>query len=273
MASTSAVIPRFLLPQNGPMWQRQLLRGVGDASRAGSRRRVELRFASTTTPPPPKTTRFKTPVLEKPERFNPPSHGSKLPSKGSTLGRTYGGDLSASEVQAQKQRDYPGMMAPEGTWGHWIWNSRGIHLFITLGTLGGLAAWTFSVNFQRNSPFADMVPSLSDFMYHPINSTRALADVIRLDSAHNAAIVEEKRRRRVDDVAKRNEYRKAHGLDQEQGFMAWRAKTDAESLGPALPTTTPVPTADGGSEGDSNNTAVTAVGAAEGPRKKWLGIF
>jgi hypothetical protein len=123
------------------------------------------------------------------------------------------------------------------------------------GTLLGLSIYTFVENFKRNSPFADMAPALSDYFAHPISSTRALIEVIRLDSAHNSAIVAEKRKRRVDDVVKRSEYRKAHGLDRVQGLGGWTAKTDAESLGPAIPT------------GDG-----TPLGA-DGPRKKWLGIF
>jgi len=39
----------------------------------------------------------------------------------------------------------------------------------------------------------------------------------------------------VEDVAKRSAYRKAHGLDKDEGFGGWMAKSDKESLGPAIP--------------------------------------
>ncbi len=44
----------------------------------------------------------------------------------------------------------------------------------------------------------------------------------------------ERRKRKVEDVKKRSDYRKAHGLDQEGVFGGWTAKSDEESLGPAL---------------------------------------
>ena len=52
--------------------------------------------------------------------------------------------------------------------------------------------------------------------------------------AHVSAETQERRRRKVEDVKKRSEYRKAHGLDQEGVFGGWTAKTDAEAMGPAI---------------------------------------
>jgi hypothetical protein len=69
-------------------------------------------------------------VLEKPAKFNPPSHGSRL--KRNTMPKHYGPELTASEVAAQNARHYPGVMAPEGTWSHWFWHSRLLHTFITM---------------------------------------------------------------------------------------------------------------------------------------------
>lgn len=120
-----------------------------------------------------------------------------------------------------------------------------------------MAIFTFVENFKRNSPFADMAPAFADFFSHPIVSCRTMVEIIRLNEAHRSAEVAEKRKRRVEDVGKRSEYRKAHGLDREVGIGGWTAKTDAESLGPALPT------------GDGT---LAATGEPEG-RRKWLGIF
>lgn len=118
MATTTS-IPRFLLPQTGLLWQR--FRVPNSASTCS----VLIRYASTTP------SKGKKPiVLEKPARFNPPSHGSKLPKK--TNPRHYGGDLSFDEVQAQKKKDYPGLPPPPNTWAHWFWNSRAFHLTITM---------------------------------------------------------------------------------------------------------------------------------------------
>lgn len=40
--------------------------------------------------------------------------------------------MTAEEVAAQKQKSYPGLMAPEGTWTHFFWHSRMLHVFITM---------------------------------------------------------------------------------------------------------------------------------------------
>lgn len=67
-------------------------------------------------------------VLEKPARFNPPSHGSRR----SRPQRSYGAALSDAELDAQKSKRYPNMMPPEGTLLHWLLTNRALHLWITL---------------------------------------------------------------------------------------------------------------------------------------------
>jgi hypothetical protein len=120
MAGTTTSIPRFLLPQTGRLWQRFR---VPNAAATSS---VLIRYASTKIGKDGKPL-----VLEKPTRFNPPSHGARLPKNKATP-RHYGGDLRFEEAQAQKTKDYPGLPAPEGTWAHWFWNSRAFHLAITM---------------------------------------------------------------------------------------------------------------------------------------------
>ncbi len=122
MASSRAVIPRFLLPLQSPLW-----RGVVRSSNSKPSS-VRVRYASTNgggggSPQKPI-------VLEKPARFNPPSHGSRL-KKGSTP-KHYGPALTSEEVATQNKKHYPGMMAPAGSWSHWFWHSRILHTFITM---------------------------------------------------------------------------------------------------------------------------------------------
>lgn len=123
MASRT-IIPRFLLPLQGPLW-----RGV----RIPLSQNVHIRFASSgskASNPNSPSSPAKPIVLEKPARFNPPSHGSRL--KRNHVPRHYGPELTAGERLAQSQKNYPGMMAPEGTWAHWFWNSRLLHTMITM---------------------------------------------------------------------------------------------------------------------------------------------
>ncbi|KAK1761367.1 hypothetical protein QBC47DRAFT_369866 [Echria macrotheca] len=243
MATRTPTIPKFLLPQTGRIWRTR-------------RSPSTKRFASSSPPQKP-------PVLEKPERFNPPSHGARLP-RSSSMPKHYGGQLSKEEAIAQIKREYPGLMAPGGTLAYRIIYSKWIHLTITIGTLTTLAIWTWTLNLQRNSPYADMLPSSSDLLWHPIRSTRAFIEVLRLDELHNSAIVAEKRARRVDDVAKRTQYRKAHGLSEEQGlesiFGLGKAKEEdaAEEV----------------KEKEARPVKVSDVeGPVTEPRKKFLGII
>ena len=66
----------------------------------------------------------------------------------------------------------------------------------------------------------------------------------------------------MDDVGKRAQYRKAHGLDQDEGIGGWTAKTDEESLGPSIVV------------GDGSVAVEQQVERQKRPPvKKWLGIW
>ncbi|KAK4132874.1 hypothetical protein BT67DRAFT_463243 [Trichocladium antarcticum] len=267
MASAAATIPRFLLPQSGLIWRRVVAATPAPPPSASASRRVFLRFASSSSSsskPGPR-------ILEKPERFNPPSHGARLPKK--TTPRHYGGDLSADEIKVQAQTDYPMMMAPKGSRAYWFWHSRWIHVVITVGTLSGLAIWTFALSFRETSPFAHMLPAASDFLWHPLSSMAMLIEVMRLHEADKSARIHEKRQRYVDDVAKRAAYRKAHGLPDAVGFFNQpMAKPKTETDGDAAQR-------EAESEAEAAAAAAHPLPAEErqevidGARKKWLGIF
>ncbi|KAI2471780.1 hypothetical protein F4781DRAFT_77008 [Annulohypoxylon bovei var. microspora] len=197
-------------------------------------------------------------VLEKPEKFNPPSHGSRLPR---STPKHYGGAMSEAELKAQTAKAYPGLPPPPNTWTYWFLNNRGIHLFITLGTLTSLALYTFIANFNANSPFADLIPPISEFPRHPFQYVRVLVDVMRMHEEHETAVTVEKRRMRVDDVAKRAEYRKAHGLEATQGFFG--------NSGGSKPVSEPEPVLV--VEPVAVPTAETTT--PDGKRMKWFGIF
>ncbi|KAI0593734.1 hypothetical protein F4775DRAFT_586573 [Biscogniauxia sp. FL1348] len=211
-------------------------------------------------------------VLEKPERFNPPSHGARLPR---SMPKHYGGPATADEVKAQRARSYPGLPPPENSWSHWFIHSRGIHLFITLGTLSGLAAFSFAQSFKADSPFADLIPPISELPRHPLQYLGVCLDVVRLHEEHLSAQTAEKRRRKADDLAKRNEYRKAHGLEPATGL--WGAR----SVEPPPP---PPPSSQGHDPqspiapgeliaAPATATAPAAETDSDGKRKKFLGIF
>lgn len=161
-----------------------------------------------------------------------------------------------------------------------------------MGVLGTLASFTFITNFKRTSKFAHMLPTASDLFFHPIAFTQQCFEVLRLHTAAVGAETKERRQRSVDDVVKRDKYRKAHGLDTD-GFGGWSAKGEEDGQGVAGARGLAIQGA-GGLEGE---TAATSVANDEDgglqahvrdeqngldqqgemkqrkPLRKWLGIW
>ncbi|KAL8945230.1 MAG: hypothetical protein Q9211_000240 [Gyalolechia sp. 1 TL-2023] len=230
------------------------------------------RYRNASTGPAPTKPR----VLEKPAKFYPPSHPQRLVKR--RMPRQYPGPpLSDVQKAQQRTKKYPNMMPAEGTFMFWFWNSRLVHMGISLGVLFSLAAIISVENFHRSTPYIDMLPAGKEFWSHPFKFVATYGHVYKLHTDHVSAETAERRKKKVDDVQKRSRYRKAHGLENEQGFGGWIAKSDAESLGPALPSqdisgqapniveSQPAPT---GGEDDQS----TPVRKRR-PVKRWLGIW
>ncbi|KAJ2892097.1 hypothetical protein MKZ38_010267 [Zalerion maritima] len=179
-------------------------------------------------------------VLEKPAKFNPPSHGSKLPNKSGP--RHYGGALSDMEMKAQARKDYPGLPPPSNSFGHWFWSNPKVHAWISIvrliiiilgpfappgsssvlmrytlyqGTLGSLAAYSLSRRFLENSPYGDLMPSFYEWLRHPILSAQTFGQMIVLHIDYNTAQSVESRRSSLEDITKRRKYMRAHDLEEE----------------------------------------------------------
>jgi hypothetical protein len=86
---------------------------------------VASRPASSSSKPVPKGR-----LLEKPTRFNPPSHPARLPRRNRQP--AFSVPLSAKEKEQQKTKQYPHMMPPQGTFFHWFLTNRTIHVWITM---------------------------------------------------------------------------------------------------------------------------------------------
>ncbi|KAI1004568.1 hypothetical protein K3495_g3643 [Podosphaera aphanis] len=212
-------------------------------------------------------------VLEKPTKFNPPSHGARLRSP---VSRYLGPPPSAEEIARQKVKKYPNMMPPPGSFMHWFLHNKVIHLWLSLGILSSLTIFVVVTNYKRDSPFADMFPDWSSLFLHPIQSCRSVLEIIKLDAARNSAEIAEKRKQIIDDVTKRGLYRKAHGLDQSEELGGWTAKRDLKTLDYA----TLVDSSDAGSnsavEDDTTRQGIdrhTKETREKRPLKKWLGIW
>lgn len=73
-----------------------------------------------------------------------------------------------------------------------------------------LAVYAYVENFKAKSPFADMLPEASDYLWHPLVSLQATKEVWKLTVLHESHAAREKRKHKGDDVVKRREYWKAH---------------------------------------------------------------
>lgn len=108
-------------------------------------------------------------------------------------------------------------------------------------------------------------------------------EVYKMHTAHISAITAERRKKKVDDVQKRAQYRKAHGLDKDQGLGGWTAKDEKESLGPALKmdgavgkelaSLAAVEAGDGASGRTTQKDVYMDWEGRKKPIKKWLGIW
>ncbi|KAL8702165.1 MAG: hypothetical protein Q9224_000127 [Gallowayella concinna] len=207
-------------------------------------------------------------VLEKPAKFYPPSHPQRLSKR--TLPRQYPGPrLSQAQIEEQKVKKYPHMMPSEGTFMFWFLTHRWLHVSV----LTSLAVITFVQDFLHTTVFLDMLPPGKEFWSHPLQFIGTYGRVYKLHTENVSARTAEKRKRKVDDVQKRNRYRKAHGLDRDQGLGGWTAKSDVESLGPAIPTGD-LPGDDGSPKaGEDRSTDVDLVANKRRPVKRWLGIW
>lgn len=116
------------------------------------------------------------------------------------------------------------------------------------------------------------------FLTHPLAFLSRYLDVYKLHTEYVSAETAERRRHKVEDVRKRAEYRKAHGLGQEEGvFGGWSARDDGETLGMGA--------REAGEAqekvGEKVQEVVEKVGGDEyvdfegrkRPVKKWLGIW
>lgn len=131
---------------------------------------------------------------------------------------------------------------------------------------------------------------MSSLLAHPYQFVATYVEVYKLHTARISAETAERRRRKVEDVRKRGEYRKAHGLNKVEGFGGWTARGEGEELGTGLKVVgagagvgagqglggASVEGRDGEGEEESGTEQEAVYADWEGrkkPVKKWLGIW
>ena len=92
-----------------------------------------IRHASSTSQPPPPS---KPIVLEKPDKFRPPSHAARRNARSTTsmygAGAAYNQGMTERERAASQKKQYPHMFPNEGTTMHWFLTTKWVHVTLTL---------------------------------------------------------------------------------------------------------------------------------------------
>jgi hypothetical protein len=81
-----------------------------------------------------------------------------------------------------------------------------------------LTFYIFLTDFRTKNKYPEMLPSGSMFFTHPFSYLSQWLEVYKLHTEAISAETAEKRQRQIDEVRKRREYLRAHGLEKE-GFL------------------------------------------------------
>ncbi|KAA8904816.1 hypothetical protein FN846DRAFT_779395 [Sphaerosporella brunnea] len=115
------------------------------------------------------------------------------------------------------------MPSPD-TWTYWALTSRQLHFYLSLGILFVLAGTVSVSNFLNTNEYGRQV----QWDWHsPGESLRSFGKMWKASVEAESKRVAEARKRLVEDVEKRGEYRRAHGLEkagEEGGFGDWAVR-------------------------------------------------
>src|SRR5690606_28013644 len=92
-----------------------------------------------------------------------------------------------------------------------------LHFYLSLGVLFTMAGIVSITNFMKTSPFAGLV--VWDWGT-PVASTARFLDAVKMHLHESSRLAQEKRKRRAEELDKRNEYRRAHGMEDVGGGSA-----------------------------------------------------
>ncbi|EWC47669.1 hypothetical protein DRE_03289 [Drechslerella stenobrocha 248] len=147
---------------------------------------------------PPKFPKPQAPVLEKPARYNPPSHPTG-PRQRESVHKPL-----PQQPHKDERTHYPGLMPAPGTITHWILHSPKLHGLVAVSVLVGLALYVMYRNFMEHDEAAQL--AFWDWR-HPVLSLRSFAHAYRESDRINTARIMEKRRQISEDMERKAHYR------------------------------------------------------------------
>jgi hypothetical protein len=77
------------------------------------------------------------------------------------------------------------------------------------------------LSFHKSNRYPDLLPSASLFFSHPLRFLRAYTQVYRLNVDAQSADARANMDRNAEDVRRRREFRRAHGIPETTGAAAW----------------------------------------------------
>ena len=84
------------------------------------------------------------------------------------------------------------------------------------GTLACLAVFVNLETFHRTSPVAHLLPERRYFLSHPLDYLSQYLTVYKMHVNQRSQATQAQRDRKMDDLQKRDRYRKAHGIEDTQ---------------------------------------------------------
>lgn len=126
----------------------------------------------------------------------------------------------------------------------------------------------FLQDFLHTTVYRDLLPARSDLLSHPLSSMSQFFDVYKMHIQYVSAQTAEKRRKNLEDVQKREEYRRAHGKSSDQGFWSPRKEEAAVAEATAVENSASV-----GIVAEPEANEYVDFDGKKKPVKKWLGIW
>ncbi|KAF3922179.1 hypothetical protein ABW21_db0205538 [Orbilia brochopaga] len=203
MATTTTAVRRLFLPH----WPAAT--HANGTLRLLHRRTSILHPTTPPTPPtsttskrfiriPPKFIKPAQPVLEKPARYNPPSHPTGPRPRESAH------KPLPQKPHKDERTHYPGLMPAPGTITHWILHSPKLHGLVAVSVLVSLALFVMYRNFMEHDEAAEL--AFWDWR-HPILSVRSFIAAVRESDRLNTQRILQKRRQISEDMERKAHYR------------------------------------------------------------------
>ena len=139
--------------------------------------------------------------------------------------------------------------------------------------LFSLAFYVFITDFVDKTSLKQLLPTRDDWKLHPIKSFKRFWSVYKLHVEQTSAETAERRTQQMDDVEKRRQYRRAHGIEERKLPFGLGAVTTEERSQVTQEVVEESPTASSQPMAQDGTDSYVDFEGRKRPIKKWLGIW